>query len=820
MGFWSWHYSFGIKFYLHQYKSNLQSVVQYFSLPLLVKSLFAPWKKLIINEKTKGFNITEYFNVISFNLVSRIVGFIARLFLLITGSFILIFFAISGALGLILWYVFPFLSYSIFERYKKNPEVIAQHIMNHFQHSPDAALDFILNEDPGIFLTSHLGVSAQDLKENAQLDRVNFEDPSIYTSFEQIIRHLIENEVWTDNFFVKHHLRQDDLINTAIWWDNRSKKHSHVNFDPPEVKAGIGKDLLVGYTPTLDKFGEDIGDTSKSYHLIGRTQLISRVERALTGGSSVILTGLPGVGKTTVVLEFAKQAMYGKLGSQMAYRRIVEVDLNAVASESSDLNQKKVFISSILAEAAGAGNIILVLKDLHRYTNSEVERVDFTDIFEHYLEKKDLKIIAVSTTVDYERFLARNSRLRKFFETIEVVEPTKEDAMQILLQSADEFESKYKVLITTPTLRRIINASAQYITDVPFPEKAIELLLAVITYHQQTGKKSPIGFQEAEIVISERTGVPVSTLTDSKKQQLTNLESVMHKRLIEQDEAISLISKILRSKSSGVVNSTRPIGSFLFLGPTGVGKTETAKVLARVYFGSEKSILRFDMAEFAGKEGIERLIGSQASNQPGMLTNAIKNNPASLLLLDEFEKAPPAIYNLFLRMLDEGKITDAFGNTISCSNLFIIATSNAGAEYIRDLVNQNKESELQEKVTDYIMKNGMFSPEFVNRFDGVVVYKPLSKVAIKKIAEILLVELAEGIHQSKNIAVRFSNDAVEKIATEGFKPEFGARPMRRLIDLQIGDLIGSAILNGEITSGDRISILASEGNGNFKYEKL
>jgi len=819
MDFWSWHYSFGIKFYLHTYKNSLFSVVQYFSLPLLVRSLFAPWKKLIITEKKKGFNLTEALNTASFNFVSRIVGFFVRLILLITGSLFLLFMTIAGGLGLLLWYVFPFLSYSVFENYKKNPDVVAGHMRNHLLHNPKQALEFLFKEPAGEFIASHVGISKDVLIEHADISAVHVTESDEFHSLTEIITMLLSKGVWSDTFFVDNNVRAEDLLTAAKWWDMRSAKNSNVKFESPKVKAGIGKDLLVGYTPTLDKYGSDIEETAERYQLIGRSKIVNRMERALSSGISVILTGAPGVGKSTVVLEFAKRATYGQLGPQMAYRRIVEVDLNAISSEYSDLNQKKKLISDILSESASAGNLILVFRDLHRYTNKTVDGADYTDIFEKYLERKDLLIIAISSLSEYERYLAANSRLRKFFETVEVVEPSAEQAMDILVESADQQEMKHNVIVTTPTLRRIITGSAQYITDVPFPEKALELLSAVMAYNTQNDRKNVIDFTVAEKVLSERTGVPMAALSDSRKKQLSTIEEDISKRLIDQDDAVNLIAKIIRSKSAGVINSTRPIGSFLFLGPTGVGKTETAKVLARVYFGSERSILRFDMAEFAGSEGIERLIGTQRDNRPGVLTNAIKNNPASLLLLDEFEKAPPAIYNLFLRMLDEGKITDALGNSINCSNLFIIATSNAGAGYIRELVNAGDTDKLQQKVTDYVMKEGLFSPEFINRFDGVVVYKPLSREAIVEIAGILLTELAENLHVAKNIAMRFSREAVEKIAREGFQPEFGARPMRRLIDLQIGDLVGKAILEGELQSGDRISILPAEGVGAYTFEK-
>jgi ATP-dependent Clp protease ATP-binding subunit ClpA len=280
-----------------------------------------------------------------------------------------------------------------------------------------------------------------------------------------------------------------------------------------------------------------------------------------------------------------------------------------------------------------------------------------------------------------------------------------------------------------------------------------------------------------------------------------------------------LIGKILRSKATGVAETNRPLGSFLFLGPTGVGKTETAKVLSKVYYGEHSPILRFDMAEYAGEEGLPRLIGSQVTNQPGVLTTAIKNRPASLLLLDEIEKAPPQISNLFLSLLDEGVITDAFGRKINCQHLFVIATSNAGSEYIRQAVTQGTDREdLQNSVVNHVLEQGIFSPEFINRFDGVVVYEPLKPEHLELVARLLLDELAKNM-QRKSIYLEFSPAAVTKLAREGYEPAFGARPMRRIIEVNLGDLIGKALLADEIKEGDSLKIEPAEGSKLFRLTK-
>ena len=609
------------------------------------------------------------------------------------------------------------------------------------------------------------------------------------------------------------------MILAAGWWDR--KQSEETSFDEPYFgRPGIALELTFGYTPVLNQYSVDLSlPQSFSHRLIGRGQIVSRMERVLTAGSSVLLMGQPGVGKKTVVLEFARRAASGELGREMAYKRVLEFDYNALLSNATDVNKKKTELAEILAEASSAGNIILMFRDIQRLINPEVEGYDFTDVIEGHLEKRALKIIAVSTNTEYERFIAGNLRIRKYLEKVEVTPPTKDEAMQILIDAAKRWELLTGLLITVSSLRHILDESDRYITEVPFPEKALELLDAVISLKEQQGGGILV-IDDVNIVLAEKTGISFARLTGEEKKRLEKIEDIIHERLIDQDIAISLIGKTLRAKTVGVVKEDRPLGSFLFLGPTGVGKTETAKVLAKVYYGASENILRFDMAEYSGREGLERLIGSVSKNLPGALTTAIKNKPASLLLLDEIEKATKEIYNLFLSLLDEGIITDAFGKKIVCRHLFVIGTSNAGAEFVRQLVNRGiSGEELQKSVVNHVLEKEIFSPEFLNRFDGVVVYEPLKPDDLVKIAHLMLLELAENL-KKKNITLTLTDDTAQKLAKDGYDPAFGARPMKRILNIVLGDLIGRAILKGEINEGDKIKLLPGEGKEEFRLEKV
>jgi len=811
MDFLRWHYSHGLFMYLKRWVFAMSWAIHYFSLTLLPGSLFSPWKRLILADNSVGFNLTRWFETFTFNLISRAIGAIVRTFILLIGLFVLFPTIVAGLVGLLMWLVFPpaGIPYYLWGEHHirhQLEKLIAQ------LHQSDNPILTLLNSDGGKFLLDHTGLTIADLTSHFTPPDLSRLDPAAAT-FSALVEMFTSRPVWDETYVRSKNSSLEDLVIAAKWWDNLHPA------SPPSEKfylsrPGIGLELLFGYTPRLDQYAVDLSlPQSFSHHLIGREEVTNRIERALLSGTNVIIVGQPGVGKKTVLLEFAKKAIEGQLGKQLSYRRVMELDYNFLLSESLDINRKKALLSDILSESAQAGNIILAIKDIHRLTHSGVEKVDFTDLFEQHLEKRKLKVIAISSQDDYERFIVPNSRLRKFFETIEVTPASREQAFEILLDSAAFWEKQRHLTFTIASLKAIVDGCDKYITDTPFPEKALELLDQLVAYAEKN-KKSQISVSDVNSVIGELTGISLARLTAGEKKLLSNLEDILHQYLIGQDQAVNLIAQSLRARSVGAKNDQRPIGSFLFLGPTGVGKTQTAKALAKVYFGDEKQILRFDMAEYAGPEGLDRLIGSLSRNFPGILTTAIRNKPASLLLLDEIEKSPPLVFNLFLSLLDEGVITDAFGKKINCRHLFVIATSNAGSEYIREQVAAGISAEnLQKQVTEYIQKEHIFTPEFLNRFDGVVIYEPLNQFQLVKIARLMLEELKANL-QKRNFYLEITDSICQKIAAAGFSAESGARPMRRIIDITLGDVIGRAVLENRLQEGDKFE-LVSDDNGNY-----
>jgi len=454
------------------------------------------------------------------------------------------------------------------------------------------------------------------------------------------------------------------------------------------------------------------------------------------------------------------------------------------------------------------------------------------------MSETNLPIIGLTSPDKFQKFIFSNQKILEYFEKIEVSVPGKVEAMEILEDIAPYFERKTGVVATFPALKEIVNQSDRWVTEIPFPEKAIELLDDCLVYAQGLPVRHPelvsgsrfLQPEHVRQVLAEKTKIPLQELSAGEKEVIAGMEEILHKRVIGQDHAIADIAKALRRRKAGVGAGKRPIGAFLFLGPTGVGKTETAKALAEALFGSEKKMIRLDMAQFQARGAIDRLIGSFARNEPGILTSAVRQNPYSVLLLDEIEKASREVQNLFLTAIDEGYLTDTFGHVVNLENLLIIGTSNAGAEFIRQKIVSSRHPELgsgsieveipkrvrndsravnyqklSDQLTDFVLREGLFSPEFINRFDALVVYDPLDHNELVQIARLQL-ELLNKRLAEKKISVEITDDLLDKIARLGYDPTFGARPMKRVIADKVEDVIAKKILAGEIKKGEKIRI--------------
>jgi len=801
MKFLIWHYTIGLRWYWKRVWFNLRRLFHFFSFGILISSLFSPWKRLTVVGEGNGFDIKRFFEDLSFNIISSLIGAIVRLVLIFACLIVVIFYLIISVPFFVIWLIIPFLGWGYYERDQKRSAIILGDLEKKIRDNPTTVGKTIFESEMGKFIRARLEKNIDHLLLPIEIKPENLADFD-GSSLEKIITWLISKNKDLAGELQRLEMSETDLILAAKWWDRRQMGWKMAEQEKWSLgRPGIGWGLLFGYTPKLDKYSENLSlKQNFASHLIGRESEVRRMEKVINGGKNILLVGDEGVGKMTVVYAFAEMAITGKLGRKLAYKKLISLDYQAAMSESGDRDVKKKLLSNLMREAELAGNIILVMKDIFRITNAEFEGNDYSDMIGRSLEKGNLGMIAVAGRVEYERFLAGDQRIQKYFEVIEINQPSKDDALMILMQAINEIEAKSKIRFSIQAVKQILDGSDRYITEIPFPEKVLELMDQVVV--SETGNDNWVTVDDVNKTLSEKTGIAIGRLTEGEKEKLGNLEEIIEKELVGQRNAVDLIARSLRSRVAA-----------------GVGKTQTAKVLADVYYGSRKSILRFDMAEFVGREGLERLVGSVERNQPGVLTSGVKNKPASLLLLDEIEKAPPEIFNLFLTMLDEGYINDAGGNKVVCRHLFVVATSNAGAKFVREQVSNGvKGEELQKSVVDFIQKQGLFSPEFLNRFDGVVVFEPIEGENLVKIAELMLRDLQENLLK-KNINISFGEGLAKKVATDGFDIEFGARPMRRVVDLVLGDVLGRAIIENKILPGDRIELLPGEGKDNYSWRK-
>jgi len=611
---------------------------------------------------------------------------------------------------------------------------------------------------------------------------------------------------------INHVMAWDDFITIEAEWKKKFWRLENLLRKP-----GIGKQWAAGHTVNVDKYAIDVTKLIKEknlpLHTIGRKKEIQDIERVLSRRveNNTLVLGRPGGGRSTIVYSFAKRVLEGNSVPQLNYKRVLELDIQALFAGLKTTGEALARFKLVFSEAISAGNIILIIDNIHNYIGSQesLGGLDISSALIPYLSSPELQIIGISTFQGFHKKIEPNPSIMNFFEKIEIEEPSKEETMFILEDLLPGFIKRYELKVGYKALRTIVKLTDRYIQDSPFPEKAIDFLGEVMSYVKTQTNSKKVLEKHVSKLLSQKTGIPAGEIQKDEKEKLLLLEQLIHNRVINQEKAVNALADAMRRTRAGVTGQKRPIGTFLFLGPTGVGKTETSKALAESYFGSEKRMIRLDMSEYQNTDSINQLIGSSDGKQQGLLTNAIRENPFSLLLLDEIEKANTNILNLFLQILDEGRLTDALGRTVDFCNAIIIGTSNAGAEFIRGYLKKESKyehSEFKKKLIDYLLKNGIFKPEFLNRFDATIIFKTLTKENLIKIAFLMLKKLNERLMQGRGIRLIITKELAEKVAELGYEPEFGARPMNRVIQDKIENQIAEKILRSEVHRGDVVEI--------------
>ncbi|MBI5229986.1 MAG: ATP-dependent Clp protease ATP-binding subunit [Candidatus Magasanikbacteria bacterium] len=585
--------------------------------------------------------------------------------------------------------------------------------------------------------------------------------------------------------------------------------------------TGTNRAMTALATPYLDHFSRDITFAAQKGYTelcIGRNKELESVFRVFESGArGVLLLGEAGVGKNSLIEGVAERMIADEVPETLFDKRLIELHVPTLLAGASPAEAEARLIH-IFNEVIRSQNIVLYIPHIEQLIGvslgSNASSMDLSDALAQQMQSGQVTVIATTTPFEHRRFITPSS-LGTLFQVVHVKEPETNEAIQILQAKSGTIEYKNNVFLSYGALEAAVTLSHSYIHDRYLPEKALEVIGEAATgARSQKGKNHLVTAEDVARVVSEKSKVPVQSVTVEETDKLLNLETEMHKRVIGQEEAVKVVAAALRRARAELHAKKRPIANFLFIGPTGVGKTELAKTLAEVYFGREDLMIRLDMSEYQNSSDTARLIGTTNESGTGVLTEAVKTSPASLILLDEIEKAHPNILNIFLQVMDDGRLTDSTGHTIDFTNSIIIATSNAGADHIQEQMRTGTPFADIQKDLLHGGLNQYFKPEFINRFDGVVVFKPLEKTEIKQIAALMLKSIAHGLEE-KGLGFEFTDAALSELADVGFDPVYGARPLRRAIQEKVENPLSEFILRGGWQRRD-IAVLDAGGKLSIK----
>ncbi|EOT39068.1 ATP-dependent Clp protease ATP-binding subunit [Enterococcus columbae] len=618
--------------------------------------------------------------------------------------------------------------------------------------------------------------------------------------------------------------------------------------------------------------------------VVGRNKEVRRLVQVLSRRTknNPVLVGEPGVGKTAIVEGLAQRIVMGEVPEEMQRKRVMMLDMGALVAGTKFRGEFEERMKKIIDEIYQDGEIILFIDEIHTLigAGSAEGSVDASNILKPALARGELQLIGATTLNEYQKYIEKDSAFERRLARVQVDEPTAEEAVQILKGLRARYEAHHGLTISDEAIEAAVQMSVRYIHSRQLPDKAIDLidesaakvrldtasqpskvnqlqleLAQVVTdkekaiysqsfeeaaklrltekklseklikemekeeaLNQENGKV--VGAEDVAEVVSEWTGVPVQQIAKKESQRLLDLEKILHQRVVGQDKAVEAVARAIRRARSGLKDPNRPIGSFMFLGPTGVGKTELAKALAQAMFGSEDALIRVDMSEFMEKYSTSRLIGSPPGyvgyEEGGQLTEKVRTKPYSVILLDEVEKAHPDIFNILLQVLDDGYLTDAKGRRVDFRNTILIMTSNIGATQLREeksvgfnAVDQSKDYRAMEKrILEELKKT--YRPEFLNRIDETVVFRSLVESEIHEIVKIMSKQIIARLKE-QGIQLKITAAAIDVIGKAGFDPEYGARPIRRALQKQIEDRLSEALLSGQVQLGDKVTIGASKG---------
>ncbi len=575
-------------------------------------------------------------------------------------------------------------------------------------------------------------------------------------------------------------------------------------------KYGLDRAMTAVATPYLNTFSQDLTRSGSLGYLttcVAREKELEEILRAIDAGrSGVVLVGEHGVGKMTLIHGITERMIEDTVPKRMFDKRLVQLSTTALVA-GVDVNGAQERLIHMMSEISHAKNIILFINNLQDLVTGN--GFDISETLAEYLSSGRFIIIATATSEGYNQHIL-NTSIGSLFARVDVPEMEENQAIQVVESKVGGIEYEQNVFFSYDAIENCVKLSSRFLRDQKLPESAVDLCTEVASFVKSTrGEHQLVTKNDVASVIGQKTGVPVTSITQDESSKLLKLEEEMHKRVVGQGEAVSLVANALRRARAEIRSTKRPIANFLFLGPTGVGKTELAKTIAEVYFGGENRMVRLDMSEYQDVGSIYRLIGQPGQQGTGSLTEAVRQKPFSLVLLDEMEKAHPQILDLFLQVFDDGRLTDSTGRVIDFTNTIIIATSNAGTRYVQEQLNAGVALDMiREKLMRTELKDH-FRPEFLNRFDGIVLFHALNREDTKVIASYMLKRIAKDL-DARGIGFRVEESGLEHLAEVGFDPEFGARPMRRAIQDLVENKLAEMILQRQVDRRDTVVLSGTE----------
>lgn len=605
------------------------------------------------------------------------------------------------------------------------------------------------------------------------------------------------------------HIDIEDL-HEGIRWQLRLKEVVNQS-QAPRRTGGLARDWSFGYIPLLSRFGQNISQSIGKGSVFAveteshKQTIVHMIETFSSGGTqNVTLIGPTGVGKSMLVEAFAERLLdaSSNLPGSLKFRQVIMLDAASLISAAPGRGEIEHLVMNILGEAYAAKNIIVCLDNAQLFFEDGVGSVDIGNVLLPIIEAGNLRLIL---TMDEQRFVEisrKNPNITNALNRITVSAADEADTMRVMEDKVLLLEYRRKVTYTYQALREAYRLSLRYVHDIAMPGQALKLLESAAGY----AENGLVTINAVQRAIEQTLDIKVSVASESDdREKLLNLESLLHERMIGQARAVQVVSDALRRARAGVRNEDRPIGTFLFLGPTGVGKTELSKALANVYFGGENRMIRLDLNEYVRNEDVARLI-ADAATDPTSLTAQVMKQPYSVVLLDEIEKAHPNVLTTLLQLLDEGILRDINNREVSFRDAIVIATSNAGADRIREYIQRGyKLEQFEEQITNDLVSSGQFRPEFLNRFDEIVVFGSLSKAELLQVVDIILKGVNKTLAPQK-ITVRVTDEAKKLLVERGYDPRLGARPMRRVVQKAVENTVAKAVLGGSATAGDTVDI--------------